>query len=113
MQKVKFDIYSGKFVDASTITFGQLMKQILAEKRAMNEIQEQTYFRHIETLKQCAAINDIPIQKIDTTMLKALILSKVNYSQSTNNKDICIMLQQLILKKCGAVKRLRRISSHV
>ncbi len=93
MQKVKFDIYSGKFVDASTITFEQLMKQILAEKRAMNEIQEQTYFRHIETLKQCAAINDIPVQKIDTTMLKALILSKVNYSQSTIRK-IHMMLNQ-------------------
>ena len=69
------------------------MKQILAEKRAMNEIQEQTYFRHIETLKQCSAINDIPIQKVDSTILKELILSKVNYSQSTIRK-IHMMLNQ-------------------
>ena len=93
MQKVKFDIYSGKFVDASTVTFKQLMMQMLNEKRAMNEIQEQTYFRHIETLKQCAQINDIPIQKVDTTMLKELVLSKVNYSQSYIRK-IYMMLNQ-------------------
>ena len=56
MQKVKFDIYSGKFVDASTITFEQLMMQILNEKRAMNDIQDQTYFRHLDTLKHCRPI---------------------------------------------------------
>ena len=93
MQKVKFDVYSGKFVDASTVTFKQLMMQMLNEKRAMNEIQKQTYFRHIETLKQCAPINDIPIQKVDTTMLKELVLSKVNYSQSYIRK-IHMMLNQ-------------------
>ena len=93
MQKVKFDVYSGKFVDASTVTFKQLMMQMLNEKRAMNEIQEQTYFRHIETLKQCAPINDIPIQKVDTTMLKELVLSKVDYSQSYIRK-IHMMLNQ-------------------
>ena len=93
MQKVKFDVYSGKFVDASTVTFKQLTMQMLNEKRAMNEIQEQTYFRHIETLKQCAPINDIPIQKVDTTMLKELVLSKVDYSQSYIRK-IHMMLNQ-------------------
>ena len=93
MQRVKFDIYSGKFVDASTVTFEQLMLQILKEKRAMNEIQEQTYYRHLETLKQCATINDIPIQKVDTTMLKELVLSKVDYSQSYIRK-IHMMLNQ-------------------
>ena len=93
MQKLRYDIYSGKFVDASTVTFEQLMKQILAEKHAMNEIQEQTYYRHIETLKHCAPINDIPIQKVDSTMLKELILSKVKYSQSTIRK-IHMMLNQ-------------------
>lgn len=93
MQKVKFDVYSGKFVDASTVTFKQLMMQMLNEKCAMNEIQEQTYFRHFETLKQCVPINDIPIQKVDTTMLKELVLSKVDYSQSYIRK-IHMMLNQ-------------------
>ena len=93
MQKLKFDIYSGKFVDASTVTFEQLMMQILREKRAMNEIQEQTYFRHLETLKQCKPISDIPIQKVDSTMLKELTLSKVHYSQSYIRK-IHMMLNQ-------------------
>ena len=93
MQKVKFDIYSGKFVDASTITFEQLMMQILNEKRAMNEIQDQTYFRHLDTLKHCRPIRDIPIQKVDSTMLKELMLSKVHYSQSYIRK-IHMMLNQ-------------------
>ena len=54
------------------------MTQMLKEKRSMNEIQKQTYYRHIETLKQCKSICDIPIQKVDSTMLKELMLSKVN-----------------------------------
>lgn len=93
MKKVKFDIYSGKFVDATTITFEQLMMQMLNEKRAMNEIQDQTYFRHLDTLKHCSTIKDIPIQKVDSTMLKELILSKVHYSQSYIRK-IHMMLNQ-------------------
>lgn len=51
LNQIKYDIYSGTFVDTSQITFEQLMLQIIEDKRAMNEIQEQTYVRHIETLK--------------------------------------------------------------
>lgn len=93
MQKLRYDIYSGKFVDATTVTFEQLMMQMLNEKRAMNEIQDQTYFRHLDTLKHCRAISDIPIQKVDSTMLKELMLSKVDYSQSYIRK-IHMMLNQ-------------------
>jgi len=93
MQKLRYDIYSGKFVDATTVTFEQLMMQMLNEKRAMNEIQDQTYFRHLDTLKHCRPIGDIPIQKVDSTMLKELMLSKVDYSQSYIRK-IHMMLNQ-------------------
>ena len=93
MQKVKFDIYSGKFVDASTITFEQLMMQILNEKRAMNEIQEQTYYRNLETLKLTAAINNVPLQQINLFMVKELLISKIDLSQSTIRKIYGIMNQ--------------------
>lgn len=93
LRKVKNDMYTGKFVSANNITFGQITKQILDEKLAMNEIQKQTYSRHIETMKHFKDINDIPIQKIDSTMLKQLILSKIDYSQSTIRKIYLMMSQ--------------------
>ena len=71
LRKVKNDMYSGKFVSANDITFRQITKQILDEKLSMNEIQKQTYSRHLETLKHFKAINDIPIQKIDNYMSTA------------------------------------------
>ena len=93
LRKVKNDMYTGKFVSANNITFGQITKQILDEKLAMNEIQKQTYSRHLETMKHFKDINDIPIQKIDSTMLKQLILSKIDYSQSTIRKIYLMMSQ--------------------
>ena len=39
------------------------MKQIIEDKYALNEIQEQTYIRHLETLKMLGSINQIPLQK--------------------------------------------------
>lgn len=47
LNQIKFKIYSGTFVDTSQITFEQLMKQIIEDKYALNEIQEQTYIRHL------------------------------------------------------------------
>lgn len=47
LNQIKFEIYSGTFVDSSHITFEQLMKQIIEDKLAMNEIQEQTAARHL------------------------------------------------------------------
>ena len=36
MQKLRYDIYSGKFVDATTVTFEQLMMQMLNEKPSVH-----------------------------------------------------------------------------
>lgn len=46
-------MYTGEFVNANNITIGQITKQILDEKLAMNEIQKQTYSRHLETRAEC------------------------------------------------------------
>lgn len=86
LQQVKYEIYTGDFIDVSHITFGQLAHQVIEDKLNMNEYQQQTYFRDIETLKMCGMISDVPIQQIDYNMLKQFMLSKINYSQSTIDK---------------------------
>ena len=93
LDELKLSIYTGKFVNANTITFSQLIKQIYDEKLAMNEIQPQTYYRTMETVKLCKEINDIPVQKIDSTMIKQLLLSKVDYANSTIKKMYIILNQ--------------------
>lgn len=86
LQQVKYEIYIGDFIDVSHITFDQLAHQVIEDKLNMNEYQQQTYFRDIETLKMCGMISDVPIQQIDYNMLKQFMLSKINYSQSTIDK---------------------------
>lgn len=86
LQQVKYEIYTGDFIDVSHITFDQLAHQVIEDKLNMNEYQQQTYFRDIETLKMCGMINDVPIQQIDYNMLKQFMLSKINYLQSTIDK---------------------------
>lgn len=86
LQQVKYEIYTGDFIDVSRITFDQLAHQVIEDKLNMNEYQQQTYFRDIETLKMCGMISDVPIQQIDYNMLKQFMLSKINYSQSTIDK---------------------------
>lgn len=86
LQQVKYEIYTGDFIDVSHITFDQLAHQVIEDKLNMNEYQQQTYFRDIETLKMCGMISDVSIQQIDYNMLKQFMLSKINYSQSTIDK---------------------------
>lgn len=86
LQQVKYEIYTGDFIDVSHITFDQLAHQVIEDKLNINEYQQQTYFRDIETLKMCGMISDVPIQQIDYNMLKQFMLSKINYSQSTIDK---------------------------
>lgn len=86
LQQVRYEIYTGDFIDVSHITFDHLAHQVIEDKLNMNEYQQQTYFRDIETLKMCGMISDVPIQQIDYNMLKQFMLSKINYSQSTIDK---------------------------
>lgn len=86
LQQVKYEIYTGEFVDVSHITFDQLAKQVIEDKLNMNEYQQQTYYRDIETLKMCSAISNTPIQQIDYNTLKQFMISKIDYSQSTIDK---------------------------
>lgn len=93
LNQIKYSIYSGTFIDISHITFYQLAKQMQDDKLAMNEIQEQTYYRNLETLKLTAAINNVPLQQINFFMVKELLISKIDLSQSTIRKIYGIMNQ--------------------
>lgn len=94
LQQIRFEIYIGDFVEVSNITFEQLEKQILDDKLAMNEFQEQTYYRHLETLNTLKLISKQPLQKINYSMLKQLLLSMVDqYSDSTIRKAYMMLNQ--------------------
>lgn len=54
LKQIEFSIYSGDFVDKSSITIYHLAKQIIDDKYNMNEIKENTYRTHIATLKRCS-----------------------------------------------------------
>lgn len=103
LNQIKFSIYSGTFLDVSHITFYQLAKQMQDDKLAMNEIQEQTYYRNLETLKHTAPINNVPLQQINFFMIKDLLISKIDYSQSTIRKIV------LILRQCFKEAKKRKI----
>lgn len=102
LKQIEFDIYTGTFVNEATITFEQLEKQILEDRFALNEFQQQTYYRHLETLKMLKSISKIPLQQINYSMIKQLMIESVDkYSDSTIRK------QFLMLNQCfnEAVKR--------
>lgn len=91
IKAVEFQVFSGSFVNASSITFYQLAKQILDDKLNQGDIKEPTYYRHIETLKQLSSMYNTPLQAVNEAQIKDVLLSKTDYSQSTINKLYIIL----------------------
>lgn len=91
LDAIKFQIMDGSFLEVSRITFGQLAKQILDEKLNLNVIKENTYFRNVETLKMMNEISCVPLQQINTSMIKDFLLKQTHYSDSTINKFYIIL----------------------
>ena len=91
LKGVEYQIYDGTFVDESGITVYHLAKQMLDDKRNHGEIKDTTYFLGLETLKAMKEIHHIPLQALNETQIKAFLLSKVNYSQSTINKIFLLL----------------------
>ncbi len=102
LKQIEYEIYPGSFIDESTITFEQLEKQILDDRFALNEFQEQTCFRHLETLKMLKSINNIPLQEINYSMLKQLMINSVNRYSDSSIRKMFLMLNQCFNE---AVKR--------
>lgn len=86
LKAVEYRVYEGTFVNASGITLYQLAKQIITDKLNQGEIKETSYHRGMETLKQFQAIYNTPVQAVDETLIKSVLLSKIEYSQSAIDK---------------------------
>lgn len=108
LKQIEFDIYTGTFINEATITFKQIEKQILKDRFALNKFQQQTYYRHLETLKMLKSISKIPLQQINYSMIKQLMIESVDkYSDSTIRK------QFLMLNQCFNELLKERLSSKI
>lgn len=87
LRQIEIGIYTGDFVDKSNITIYQLAKQILNDDYNSNLIKENTYYRHLETLRRLKDIYNTPLQKATEMQIKAFLLKEQNYSQSTIDKE--------------------------
>ncbi len=87
LRQIEIGIYTGDFVDKSNITIYQLAKQILDDDYNSNLIKENTYYRHLETLRRLKNIYNTPLQKVTEMQIKAFLLKEQNYSQSTIDKE--------------------------
>lgn len=87
LRQIEIGIYTGDFVDKSNITIYQLAKQILDDDYNSNLIKENTYYRHLETLRRLKDIYNTPLQKATELQIKAFLLKEQNYSQSTIDKE--------------------------
>lgn len=87
LKQIEIGVFTGEFVDKSNITIYQLAKQILNDDFNSNFIKENTYYRHIETLRRLKDIYNTPLQKATELQIKAFLLKEQNYSQSTIDKE--------------------------
>lgn len=85
--QIEIGIHTGDFVDKSNITIYQLAKQILDDDYNSNLIKENTFYRHLETLRRLKDIYNTPLQKATEMQIKAFLLKEQNYSQSTIDKE--------------------------
>lgn len=91
LKQIEVGVYTGDFVDKSSITIYQLAKQLLDDDFNANLIKESTYYRHIETLRRLRDIYNTPLQKATDLQIKAFLLKEQNYSQSTIDKEYSLL----------------------
>lgn len=87
LKQIEFSVFSGEFVDKSTITIYHLGKQIIEDKYNMNEIKETTYLTHLQTLKRLKPIYNCPLQQANETQLRAYFQNQLEFSNSIIRKD--------------------------
>lgn len=102
LKKIEYQIFTGDFVDKSTITIYHLAKQILDDKLNQNEIKEPSYHRNMETLKILQPIYNTELQKANETQLRNFLNSNLHYSQSVINKFyemLCRTFKEAVRRK--------------
>ena len=91
LKQIEIGVYTGEYVDKSNITIYQLAKQLLDDDFNSNLIKENTYYRHLETLRRLKDIYNTPLQKATEMQIKAFLLKEQCYSQSTIDKEFRLL----------------------
>lgn len=91
LKQIEFAITSGTFTDKSEITIYHLAKQMIEDAYNLNEIKENTYYRHLSTLSELQPIYNTPLQAATSMQIKDFMLKRINYSQSTINKEFQLL----------------------
>lgn len=91
LKQIEFSITSGTFTDKSEITIYHLAKQMIEDSYNLNEIKENTYYRHLSTLSELQPIYNTPLQSATSMQIKDFMLKRINYSQSTINKEFQLL----------------------
>lgn len=95
LKQVELGVYSGEFIDKSTITIKQLAQQLFDDDFNDGIIKENTYRTNCDTLKRLATIYNTPLQKVTEMQIKDYLLKEQNYSQSVINKDFILLKRTL------------------
>ena len=81
-------IHTGTYIEKSNETLYNICKEIIEDKKKANEICPNTYRRATYTLAHIkdSEISDIPVQKINSKILKDYLQSITSYAQTTIDK---------------------------
>ncbi|MCC8073438.1 MAG: site-specific integrase [Clostridiales bacterium] len=91
LKQIEYGIYSGSFIDDSSITIYHLAKQMIEDSYNSNEIKETTYLTNLQTLKRLKPIYNTPLQQATETQIRAFFQSTLNSSQSILNKNFDLL----------------------
>ena len=87
LKQIEYGIFSGDFVDKSSITIYHLAKQMIEDKYNLNEIKENTYYTHLCTLKRLKPIYNTPLQQANETQIRAFLQTQLDKSNSVIRKN--------------------------
>lgn len=90
LTKALSEIQAHTYIDNSSITFIQVLREHIENKFKTNNVSAATYVRDMNTLKQieenCKDIINIPIQKITVFHISAVLPRLTKFSNSTISK---------------------------
>lgn len=87
--KISSDIQTGKYIGKSDTTLYMMMKEVIEDRKKLNETGDSAYITNKQTLKRLskAEIVHKPIQKITTDEIKDFLATRTKYSDSIIKKD--------------------------
>lgn len=82
---------TGTMLSRENITIYSLAKQMADYKLNLNKVKEGSYYRELETLKKLKPIYNMPLRVISRADIENFLLTQINYSQSTINKEYSLL----------------------